>query len=520
MAERFFRSHVVIDTSANQSFRNAGINASTKLTATHEQFSQRKIIDLPSSETKKRRFKCLGWRATKGCSPDGLRNSQGDLGCSISIPKKTSGYCEVEDIDTRERFRVMKRSCANTKGGAVFRCSDAPGFANFRVEAQLVIAQTKKPRFALPNLRADLQTPSRGIVMVVYPALVASAYSTIRLLRDVLGCELPIEIWFSPDEMRKTPGSLKPLQTLNENTTTGNLTLREINTNGRPIRFEAKIYAIYHSNFEQVLFLDADNAPVRDPTSLFETPEFVKMGAIFWPDYWHPQNTMFYINSESLVWQLLDMPFVDMFEQESGQILIDRRRHAAPLHLVSFYAFHRPNYFQLQRLAWGDKDLFRFAWLKLEVPFFMIQTPPSIAGTVIGWSFCGMTMVQHDTKGEVLFLHRNQRKLMGKLHPKLSEALDKKLSLVGIEALLDDGYPDPEIWTHLLSFRNTSARSEYIVKGENLPGFPKWQRCYGRGDLDRNPHFYAQKISDLSFGEIEKHLRRYALEAVKLQQHK
>ncbi|KAF4132216.1 putative Mannosyltransferase [Phytophthora infestans] len=245
------------------------------------------------------------------------------------------------------------------------------------------------------------------------------------------------------------------------------------------------------------------------------------MGAVFWPDYWHPQNTMFYINSESVVWQLLDMPFVDMFEQESGQLLIDRRRHSVPLHLVSFYAFHQPNYFQLQRLAWGDKDLFRFAWLKLEVPFFMVQTPPSIAGTVIGWSFCGMTMVQHDTNGNVLFLHRNQRKLMGKLHPKLVEALDKKLSLVGIEALLDDGRPDPEIWTHLLSFRNTSARSEYMVYGESgLPGFPKWQRCYGRRDLDRNPHFYTQKFSDLSFGGIEKQLRKYAFEAVQLQQQK
>ncbi|KAG6966090.1 hypothetical protein JG687_00005037 [Phytophthora cactorum] len=464
-------------------------------------------MDLPSSETKIRRFKCLGWRATTECSFDGPPNPQNDLNCSNSIPKQASGYCEVEDIDTRERFRVMKRSCANTKSGAVFRCSDAPGFANFRVKAQLAVAQTKKSGFALPNVGAQSQSPSQGIVMVVYPALVASAYATIRLLRDVLGCKLPIEIWFSPDEMRKTPGSLTPLQKLNQ-TTTGDVIFREINTNGRPIRFE------------QVLFLDADNAPVRDPSFLFETPEFVKMGAVFWPDYWHPQNTMFYINTESLVWQLLDTPFVDMFEQESGQLLIDRRRHSVPLHLVSFYAFHWPNYFQLQRLAWGDKDLFRFAWLKLKVPFFMIQTPPSIAGTVIGWSFCGMTMVQHDTHGEVLFLHRNQRKLMGKLHTKLVEAQSKNQSLVGIEALPDDGYPDPEIWTHLLSFRTTSARSEYIVSGESLPGFPKWQRCYGRRDLDRNPHFYAQKFSDLSFGGIEKHLRKFAFEAVQLQQHK
>ncbi|KAG7381638.1 hypothetical protein PHYPSEUDO_005796 [Phytophthora pseudosyringae] len=351
----------------------------------------------------------------------------------------------------------MKRSCAKTEGGAVFRCSDAPGFANFRAEAQLSVAPAQEPDFALPNVGGQLQSPSRGIVMGVYPTLVASAYATVRMLRDVLDCKLPIEIWFSPDEMSKTSRSLTPLQTLGQNSTAGSLLFREIETNGKPIRFEAKIHAIYNSGFEQVLFLDADNAPVRDPSFLFETPEFVKMGAVFW----HPKNTMFYIDSDSLVWELLGMPFVDMFEQESGQILIDRRRHAAAIQLVAFYAFHRPNYFQLQRIAWGDKDLFRFARLKLEVPFFMIQTPPAIAGTVIGWSFCGMTMVQHDTNGEVLFLHRNQRKLMENVHPKITETNSKGVPATGLEAPPADGFPDPEIWTHLLSFRNTSARSHY-----------------------------------------------------------
>eukprot|EP00644_Phytophthora_capsici_P008825 jgi/Phyca11/101795/e_gw1.6.244.1 len=349
--------------------------------------------------------------------------------------------------------------------------------------------------------------------MVVYPTLVPSAYATIRALRDVFGCKLPIEVWFVPDEMDYSPESLAPLRTLQRNASF-ELKLREIETNGKTIRFEAKIFAIYNSHFDQILFLDADNVPVRDPSFLFDTPEFVKMGAVFWPDYWHPKNTMFQINSESLVWELLDMSFVDMFEQESGQLVLDRRRHAAPVQLAAFYAFHEPNYFQKQKLAWGDKDLFRFAWLKLQVPFFMVQTPPAIAGMMIGWTFCGLTMVQHDANGEVLFLHRNQRKLLGKPHPKEFEDLEKGL----IKPLPNDGYPDPEIWTHLLSFRDKTARSQYIVKGERgPPGFPEWQRCYGRVELDRNPYFYAQLFSDLSFGGLEKRLRQFAFEAVLIQ---
>ncbi|OWY91574.1 hypothetical protein PHMEG_00039786, partial [Phytophthora megakarya] len=276
------------------------------------------VMELPSENTMIREFKCIGWRATGDCSPNGQRMPENDLNCSTLIPKTVSGYCEIEDTNSHERFRVMKRTCSTIKGGVVLRCSDAPGFANFRARAQVAVSLTRETGFSLPNIEVNAQTPTRGIVMVVYPALVASAYATIRLLRDVLGCKLPVEIWFSPDEMKKNPGSFTPLRTLGNKT--GNITFREINTNGEPIRFESKIFAIYNSGFEQVLFLDADNAPVRDPSFLFETPEFVKMGAIFWPDYWHPKNTMFYINPDSLLWQLLDMPFIDMFEQESGQL--------------------------------------------------------------------------------------------------------------------------------------------------------------------------------------------------------
>jgi hypothetical protein len=36
----------------------------------------------------------------------------------------------------------------------------------------------------------------------------------------------------------------------------------------------------------QVLFLDADNVPVRDPTPLFDSAAFQRAGALLWPDYW------------------------------------------------------------------------------------------------------------------------------------------------------------------------------------------------------------------------------------------
>ncbi|KAE9019028.1 hypothetical protein PR003_g13451 [Phytophthora rubi] len=461
--------------------------------------SPSQIPDLPSNPLKTRRLKCLGWRATAACSPDGAPIPQNDHDCNSKIPYGSSGYCEVEDEDTQERFRVMKRTCAKAKAGAVVQCSDAPGFANFRVEADQVVDKALSPKFQLPNVNTSQHNSQRGIVMVVYPKLVASAYATIRTLRDVLGCRLPIEIWFRPDEMRRSPEGLEPLKNLSR---TGQLTFQEIN-DPKAVRFNAKIYALYHSMFDQVLFLDADNVPVRDPTYLFETPEFKKTGAVFWPDYWHPDHTIFFINADSLVWQLLAMPYVDMFEQESGQVLVDRKRHAAPLELVRFYGFHEPNYFGRMKLAWGDKDMFRFAWLKLNVPFHMIQTPPSVAGIMFGDSFCGMTMVQHDTDGEVLFLHRNQMKLTGENRTDLSSELKNST----------DEYPDPAMWSNLVSFRNTSARSDYVIQANTDHRFSKQRRCFGRQFPDKSAHFYSRAVEDLSFAGIETHLRRFAMEA-------
>ncbi|KAG2518182.1 hypothetical protein BBO99_00007552 [Phytophthora kernoviae] len=501
------------------------------------------VLMLPKGDTKQRNFKCVGWRSTGGCSPHGPREPDNDFNCIKLIPFGHSGYCEVEDTETGELFRVMRRYCSSTKYDTSFRCSDATNFINFRRKAREAADKAFEPGFTLPNMNETDKKSSRdGIVMVVYPKLIASAYATIKTLRDVLGCRLPIEIWFRRAEMNGYAGSFKPLETLAADNATSFITFHEI-TDWHAVGFGTKVFAIYNSHFERVLFLDADNVPTRDPAFLFESQEFVDTGAVFWPDFWLPTRTIFNIHSQSLVWELLDMPFVNMFEQESGQLLIDRRRHTEALELVKFYTFHRPSLFDNMKLVHGDKDLFRFAWLKLDTPFHMIQAAPAIAGKIINESFCGLTMVQHDVQGEVLFLHRNSHKLMGEL---LREPLNykarainrsrkkadirKKARLEGkpipnwseLDALVQadetppptlepaepDGYPDSVVWTHLLSFNNSANRTNYVIETYNAdPEFPKSQNCYGQRNVSKNEYFYAQDVADLSFAGIETDLR-------------
>lgn len=242
------------------------------------------------------------------------------------------------------------------------------------------------------------------------------------------------------------------------------------------------------------------------------------------------------------------MPYVDMFEQESGQLLIDRRKHAAPLELVRFFTFHQPNPIEQLKLLWGDKDLFRLAWIKLNVPFFMIQTPPAVAGTVNGTSFCGMTMVQHDAQGEVLFLHRNAKKLTGEVlykpvnyHIQARKRIRSRLTKQGVyrvpseeevvkevrmmkktpppplEPAEPDGIADQAIWTHMLSFRKDAPRPQYKVKSYSAaPEFPEKQRCYGEREFAKCRYFDLHTFANLSFSGLETHVRRFAMEAAQI----
>ncbi|KAG1697874.1 hypothetical protein DVH05_015828 [Phytophthora capsici] len=540
------------------SAREISIRAALAVAKAQEAEMHAKMTPADKKEKKKvdARLRCRGWKATSDCDPDGERLPSLDLPCGKPVPVDQSGYCELEDKDTGEVFRVVKRTCNSVHKDARFRCLDAAEFVKFPIRANEVAKKASVPGFSLPHVvpiveGVNVNQPGGrdGIVMVVYPKLLASAYATVRTLRDVLGCQLPIELCYRPDEMRSTRKALAPLKNLASSDTIGGITFHEIN-DARAFGYGTKVYAIYHSFLERILFLDADNVPVRDPSFLFNSSEFVETGAVFWPDFWHPDNTIFNIHHQSLVWQFLGFPFVDMFEQESGQLLIDRRRHTIPMEVLSFYAFHRPNLFDSFKLAHGDKDLFRFAWMHQNASFHMIQRPPAVAGKVIDGNFCGMTMVQHDAEGEVIFMHRNSHKLTGM--PKQtttlnvrSEALTRareklaaertqngygrltpnwgeveaelaEMTPAPTEAPEPDGYPDKIIWTHLLSFKSSALRSDYVIEAYSAEPQFQDQHCYGQRHIGSNPNFYVQEIANLTFAGLETKLRRFAKEAAAL----
>ena len=72
----------------------------------------------------------------------------------------------------------------------------------------------------------------------------------------------------------------------------------------------------------QVLFLDSDNVAIDDVGQLFATPEYVRFGALLWPDYWD--------NSAAPdLLRILALQTPPHGTTESGQMVFDKARSDA-----------------------------------------------------------------------------------------------------------------------------------------------------------------------------------------------
>lgn len=217
------------------------------------------------------------------------------------------------------------------------------------------------------------------------------AWVNISLLRRY-GCTLPIEVWYTDGEL--TDEIIVALNNLNVVCKNAN-SYSTMDLRG----YILKPFAILHSDFKEVLYLDADNNPTRDPTYLFDSPVYKQYGCTFWPDFWTS-------DAGNPIWKIVESDKFSSIEQESGQLLVDKERCWKELQLCLYFNMQRDVYY---KMLMGDKDTFKFAWLALHSDYFMIDTPVGICGYTndADGSFLGLSMVQHDFDGNVIFVHRN-----------------------------------------------------------------------------------------------------------------
>lgn len=162
----------------------------------------------------------------------------------------------------------------------------------------------------------------RGIVMVAGGRYSEYSATTLGMLR-LLGSRLPVEVWLK-NSIEEEEGWCDELAEEGISCRYMSDYLGEMTAFVHPYQY--KIAAMYFSSFEEMLFLDSDSIPVKNPDSVFNAPAYQDTGIVLWPDYWGSTESPWlpYIIGESSE-ETQSVPNITTVD--SGQMLWDKKRH-------------------------------------------------------------------------------------------------------------------------------------------------------------------------------------------------
>ncbi len=260
-------------------------------------------------------------------------------------------------------------------------------------------ADNEKPTLVAPKILGtrELMFPEsmhgRGIVIVGGGKFLPSGYLAIKQIRST-GCALPIEFWhLGPAEL---PAKLIPAFAALGTKTVDAFKVRD----QRPMKnlggWECKPYAMAYSGFEEILFIDADNLILIDPTFLFDHPAYTKNTAMFWPDF--PPQEDSYWRIKPRAFELLGLPEQSGLEIESGQMVIHKRK--AWNAMTATVSMNDESDFFYQHCSYGDKDTYTLSWLLTGTPYFRVEKIPTIVTEMVRTHYTpeGSPLFEHGRK--------------------------------------------------------------------------------------------------------------------------
>jgi ADP-heptose:LPS heptosyltransferase len=308
----------------------------------------------------------------------------------------------AEEVIRRVELYLAGGNVSLLSADEVTRASQATAWSDKQPAVTVPVNFYNAPQAAADFIARIPSCPDRfagrGIVICAGGVrMFANAWVCIHMLRKV-GCKLPIELWhLGKAEMDSTMEELvRPLGVTCIDATTHAAVWPAKVSGG----WALKPYAIINSAFEEVLLLDADNVPVRDPEFLFESAQFKTHGAVFWPDEGR-------LAENAAAWRLFDVAYRDEPEVESGQVLVNKRQCWAPLLLCMWYNTQSAVFY---KHVHGDKETFPFAFRRLGVPYAMIPHAMKLpVGAFYQHDFEGARLFQHRTGDKWDLLGRNQR---------------------------------------------------------------------------------------------------------------
>ena len=162
---------------------------------------------------------------------------------------------------------------------------------------------------------------SRGIIMLAGGRYNMYAATALGVIRET-GSRLPIEVWMNDtaeekkglcDELAKEGMMCKWLSDY-------------VDWHQRQTGYQLKVMTMMFSSFQQFLFLDADNQPVKNPDAIFDSQSFIDNGAILWLDYWDHTRAPLLPYIVGLIDGASELFRKDK-TVESGQVVWDKKRH-------------------------------------------------------------------------------------------------------------------------------------------------------------------------------------------------
>lgn len=149
--------------------------------------------------------------------------------------------------------------------------------------------------------------------------------------------------------------------------------------------FQIKSFAVLFSSFENMLWLDADCAPLHDPATLLSSDPFKSTGLVTWPDFWANTAAPVYFS----ISRQSEPPSTARQATEAGILLISKSSHFLALVLALYYNYYGPEYYYtlLDQGApgAGDKDTFLHAAIALNKTFYAVSERVTDLGNVTPW---------------------------------------------------------------------------------------------------------------------------------------
>jgi hypothetical protein len=234
----------------------------------------------------------------------------------------------------------------------------------------------------------------KGIVIACPQKYENICLHNICLLRDHLGCQLPIEIWEIGSEIT---GEAKK-KMAEKNVVFKNVA--DFCDNPQHWKgFQVKVFALYNCEFDEVILCDADMTFYKNPEIIFQDENYIRTGTYFFKDLdrwvFHDlvQHTTdkfksipFFLQRRAFVRKLVpnktdkfpkewsyiyddNIPQIDVKEalQESGVVYLDKKIHEKSLNNIFELNNH---HMETYKYVWGDKETFWLGCVMADKEFY------------------------------------------------------------------------------------------------------------------------------------------------------